>query len=85
MGRAQVLLPRHLEQTLNAKQLGAQGAAVRMGTPFEVKHATAAVQHATGSEAMHRKVRGTAQAIANRPGGKVIDRIVAEAIELAAT
>lgn len=67
-GRPQLLLPRHLEQTLNAQRLGSQGVAVRLATPFTAQHARAAVVHVTQSSVLRDKVQAFAQLISERGG-----------------
>ncbi|WP_127754094.1 nucleotide disphospho-sugar-binding domain-containing protein [Devosia sp. 1566] len=80
-GRAQLLVPRHLEQTLNAKRLGTQGVAARLAAPFKPEDATAAVRHVCGSTRLHAKVTEVAEQIAARPGS-VLSEIVATASEM---
>jgi hypothetical protein len=81
-GRAQLLVPRHLEQMLNAKRLGSQGVAVRLAAPFKAEHATAAVRHVCGSTNLHEKVTAIAHNIAARHQRSVLSEIVAAASEL---
>jgi rhamnosyltransferase subunit B len=66
-GRPQLLLPRHLEQSLNAARLGAQGIGVQLATPFKTEDAAAASKHVMTSADLLSKVQRLAEAISARP------------------
>ncbi|MDF1792504.1 MAG: glycosyltransferase [Thalassobaculaceae bacterium] len=68
-GRPQVLVPRHFEQTSNARRLMEQGGAValRGGGNFEVEHVAAALRAAAERPSIAAAARTMAETLATRP------------------
>lgn len=67
LGRTQLLVPRHLEQSMNAALANSLGSSLRMGGNFEVQHAQNALQAATGEERFHQAAERLAQRLAAFP------------------
>lgn len=68
-GRPQVLVPRHFEQTSNARRLMALGCAValRSGGNFEAGHVAAALAAAVERPSVAQAAQAVAQTLAGRP------------------
>jgi len=82
LGRPQILLPKHLEQTLNASNLGRLGVAMRLNAGFSLAQGSAAVSEALSSESLAEKAQETAARLAQRPSVS-LERIVGLCEELA--
>lgn len=69
LGRPQMLIPRHYEQTSNTRRLMTQGCAVglRGGGNFEVDHVVAALSAAVERQEIAATARTVAEALAARP------------------
>ncbi len=69
LGRPQLLVPRHFEQSSNARRLMGQGCAValRGGGNFEVAHVVSALDAAVGRPTIAAAARAKAEALAARP------------------
>ncbi|HZY68573.1 MAG TPA: hypothetical protein VFE52_08295, partial [Devosia sp.] len=74
-GRAQLLLPRHLEQNLNASLLSRLGVAAMLAEPFKPEDAAAGIRHVCTSATVQEKAAAVAQAVAARPKVDVMERL----------
>jgi UDP:flavonoid glycosyltransferase YjiC (YdhE family) len=68
LGRPQMLVPRHLEQSVNSRMAGRLGLAVAMktGGKFEVKHVVGALRHAIESTTLRESAARKAAELAGR-------------------
>ena len=68
LGRPQMLIPRHLEQGVNAQMAGRLRLAVGMqtGGKFEAEHIAQALRHALESSELHENAARNAQELARR-------------------
>ncbi|SEQ34860.1 UDP:flavonoid glycosyltransferase YjiC, YdhE family [Faunimonas pinastri] len=66
LGRPQVVLPRHFEQTLNARRLRQLGAAVALPSEFKLAEAQDLIAAALASESMKKLAEARAHQIADR-------------------
>lgn len=71
LGRVQLLVPRHLEQTMNAGSAGALGSAMRMRANFEVKDGVGAVHTVIDNEKMHQSAARAAAHLSAFPCGSL--------------
>jgi hypothetical protein len=75
LGRPQLLIPRHLEQWLNASTVGRLGAAVALKQPFSLAEGAAAVSAAISSKHLIDKTQQLAHLLATRPT-QALDEVV---------
>lgn len=86
LGRPQILVPRHGEQTMNAHTLGRMGIAAQMrtGGQFESAHVTQALNGVIGTSSYLERAAARAQAIAKRGPTRALDVISGFCAELVA-
>lgn len=77
IGRPQLLLPRQLEQRLNAHSLGVLGVALGMGRKFTGEDFVTALTRAVDDADLHARARQRAEVIEKRNAGSALDVIVA--------
>ena len=75
LGRPQFLLPKHLEQSLNAANLVRLGVAMRLEPNFSLAEGSAAVAEAISSESLSEKAQEAAARLAKRPSVS-LERII---------
>ena len=82
LGRPQLLLPKHVEQRMNASNLLRLGVAMRLEPDFSLEDGSAAVSEALSSKSLADKAQETAARLAGRPSVS-LDRIIGLCEELA--
>ena len=76
LGRPQLLLPRHLEQSLNASTAVRVGTALSLSRSSRLSEASAVIAEAAGSRRLVERAQELAAVLAGRPA-KALDEIVA--------
>jgi UDP-N-acetylglucosamine transferase subunit ALG13 len=76
LGRPQLLLPRHLEQSLNASTAVRLGTALSLSRSSRLSEASAVIAEAAGSRRLVERAQELAAVLAGRPA-KALDEIVA--------
>ena len=82
LGRPQLLLPSHFEQSLNASRLLRLGVATSLRANFSPEEASQSISEAMSSDMLAHKAQETAARVARRPG-RSLERIVELCNELA--
>jgi rhamnosyltransferase subunit B len=82
LGRPQLLLPRHFEQSLNAANLLRLGSAMRLRQGFSLADGAALVSEAISSKPMAERASDIAARLTRRPN-KSLERIIVLCDELA--
>ena len=80
-GRAQLLVPRHLEQTINAKSLVNLGVAVVLASPFTLEAAKAAIEGLRTRTQARTRAQSVAALLAGREKNKSLNLIARAAEE----
>jgi len=75
LGRPQFLLPKHLEQSLNAASLRRLGTATRLKSDFSLAEGSAALSEAVSSKSLAESAQDVAARLAKRPSMS-LERIV---------
>src|SRR5262249_8381472 len=82
LGRPQVLVPRHLEQSLNCATLSVLGNSLRLSPSFLLSSARSLLIEAAHSKRLAQKAIEIAEKVSQRPL-ESLDRIIAECDDLA--